>query len=233
MLCFRRISRLKEALDWYILWDSILNWIPDGFVISLRAPGGCCNLGYTHLAWKSREITFVHNIYFICLIVLKFFTEHDSVTTAVLWATFTKRWDKWWNIRGKPDLSWRRVTHIYVSKLTTIGSDNGLSPGRLQPIIWTNAGILLMGPLGTNFSEILIEIRTFSSNKMHLKMSSGNWLPYCLGRNVLKYEFRWYLILRQQPSCSPADTLHNVDVVITSKRRHFDVITSNDVVLTL
>ena len=46
---------------------------------------------------------------------------------------------------------WGRVTHICVSKLTIIGSDNGLSPGRRQAIIWTNAGILLIGPLGTNF----------------------------------------------------------------------------------
>ena len=51
---------------------------------------------------------------------------------------------------------WCRVTHICVSKLTSIGSDNGLAPGRRQAIIWTNAGILLIGHLGTNFSEILI-----------------------------------------------------------------------------
>ena len=37
---------------------------------------------------------------------------------------------------------------IYESKLTTIGSDNGLSPGQPQAIIWTNAGILLIGHLG-------------------------------------------------------------------------------------
>ena len=37
-----------------------------------------------------------------------------------------------------------RVTHICVYRLTIIGSDNGLSPGRRQAIIWTNAGILLM-----------------------------------------------------------------------------------------
>ena len=47
------------------------------------------------------------------------------------------------------------------SKLSIIGSDNGLSPARRQAIIWTNAGILLIGTLGTNFNEILIEIRTF------------------------------------------------------------------------
>ena len=56
---------------------------------------------------------------------------------------------------------WGRVTHICVNKLTIIGSDNGLSPGWRQAIIWTNAEILLIGPLGTNFSEILIEIKTF------------------------------------------------------------------------
>ena len=53
------------------------------------------------------------------------------------------------------------MTHICVSKLTIIGSDNGLSPGRRQAIIWTNAGILLIGPLGTNFSEISVEILIF------------------------------------------------------------------------
>ena len=80
---------------------------------------------------------------------------------------------------------WGRVTHICVSKLTTIGSDNGLSPGRRQAIIWTNAGILLIGPLGINFSEIIIEIITFSFDKMHLKMSSAKWRLFRLGLNEL------------------------------------------------
>ena len=61
--------------------------------------------------------------------------------------------------------SWCRVTHICVNKLTIIGSDYGLSPDRHQAIIWTNAGILLIGPSGTNFSEILIEILTLSLKK--------------------------------------------------------------------
>ena len=81
---------------------------------------------------------------------------------------------------------WGRVTHICVSRQIIIGSDNGLSPGRRQAIIWTNAGILLIRPLGTNFSEILIEIHMFSLKKIHLKMSSGKWWPFCLGLNVLK-----------------------------------------------
>ena len=60
------------------------------------------------------------------------------------------------------------MTHIWVSKLNIIGSDNGLSPGRHQAIIWTNAGILLIWPKEPDFSEILIEIHIFSFKKMHL-----------------------------------------------------------------
>ena len=80
---------------------------------------------------------------------------------------------------------WGRVTHICVSKLTITGSPNGMSPRRRQSIIWTNAGILLIGPLGTNLSEILSEIWTFSFKKKHLKTSSAKWRPFCLGLNVL------------------------------------------------
>ena len=80
---------------------------------------------------------------------------------------------------------WDRVTHICVSKLTIFVSDNGLSPGRRQAIIWTNDGILLTEPLGTKFSETLIGIQTFSFKKMHLKMSSAKWRPFCLGLKEL------------------------------------------------
>ena len=51
---------------------------------------------------------------------------------------------------------WGQVMHICIGNLAIIWSDNGFSPGRCQAIIWTNDGILLIGPLGTNFSEILI-----------------------------------------------------------------------------
>ena len=80
------------------------------------------------------------------------------------------------------------MTHICVSKLTIIGSDNGLTPGRRQAIIWTNVRILLIGPLGRNFSENLIQIQTFSFKKMHLKMSSVKRRPFWLGLNVLSHE---------------------------------------------
>ena len=60
-----------------------------------------------------------------------------------------------------------------------------MSPDRRQAIIRTNAGMLLIGTLGTDCSEILIEIYTLLFKKMHLKMSSPNWQPLCLGNNVL------------------------------------------------
>ena len=80
---------------------------------------------------------------------------------------------------------WGRVMPICVGTNTIIGSDNGLSLGRCQAIIWTNAGILLIEPLATNFSESLIEILTFSFKKMCLNVSSVKWRPSCLGLNFL------------------------------------------------
>ena len=114
-----------------------------------------------------------------------------------------------WNRHAQSLTHWGRVTHICVSKLTIIGSDNGLSPGRRQAIIWTNAGLLLIGPLGTNFSEILSEIRSFSFKKTHLKMSSAKWrlsrldlnvwttihstslYPFCFSCKIRLYQWRY------------------------------------------
>ena len=52
---------------------------------------------------------------------------------------------------------WGRVMQICIHKLTIIGSDNGLSLGRHQAIVRTKTGILLIGPLATNFNESLIQ----------------------------------------------------------------------------
>ena len=81
---------------------------------------------------------------------------------------------------------WGWVTNLYIDNLTIIGSDNGLSPGRCQAIIWTNAGLLIIGPLRRNFSEILNKINTVLSMKMRLKMPSTKWQPLCLGLKVLE-----------------------------------------------
>ena len=60
------------------------------------------------------------------------------------------------------------MMHICISNPTINGSDNGLSPGRRQVIIWTNVGISLIRPLGSNFSEMFIEILTVSLKEMCL-----------------------------------------------------------------
>ena len=126
------------------------------------------------------------------------------LVVAFIWGQFRKRYLSHhslksaylklnWNFSGANELThWGRVTHICVSKLTIIGSDNGLSPDQRQAIIWTNAGILLIGPLGTNFSEILVKILTFSFKKMRLKVSSVKRRPFCLGLNGLIGVYRGY-----------------------------------------
>ena len=90
---------------------------------------------------------------------------------------------------GCTNSHWGRVTHICVGNLTIFGPDNGLSPGRRQAIIWTNAGILLIGPWGTNFSEIVIGIHTFSFKKIHLKMPSAKWHPFCRPQCVDRFPY--------------------------------------------
>ena len=94
---------------------------------------------------------------------------------------------KWLPVHSSPNISshWGLVAHKYISRLIIIGADNGFLLGQCQAIIWTNTGILLIGPLGTNFSELLIKIYSFSFREMHLKISSGTWWPFCLGLNVL------------------------------------------------
>ena len=94
---------------------------------------------------------------------------------------------------------WGPVTHLCVSKLTIIGSDNGLSPGRRQAIIWTNDGMLLIGPLRTNFNETSIEIHVFSFKKIYLKLSSAKRRPFCPGLNVLIQSNKRQATINQTP----------------------------------
>ena len=68
---------------------------------------------------------------------------------------------------------WGRKTHICIREHASTGSDNGLSPGRRQAIIWTIAGILSIGPSGTNFCEMSVDIYTLLSKNNTSKMSSG------------------------------------------------------------
>ena len=111
------------------------------------------NAGSVSLSWN-------HNI-------MKYFDKGDA-DPSILLDNFTV-YSTTWSCHKHHLTHWGRVTHICVSKSTIIVSDNGLSPGRRQAIIWTNNGILLIRSLVTNFSEILSEIHTFSFKKMHLK----------------------------------------------------------------
>ena len=81
---------------------------------------------------------------------------------------------------------WGWVTYIFVTNVGIIGSDNGLSPVWHQAIIWTNALFLSTRLLGTKFSQIVFVIQTFLFKKMHLKMSSGKYCPFCLSLNMLR-----------------------------------------------
>ena len=94
---------------------------------------------------------------------------------------------KQWSYFSSALTHWGLATHICISKLTIIGSDNGFSSGRRQAIIWTNAGLSSIGPLKTNFSEILIKTQNFSFTKMHLKISSGKRQLFCPGGDVLNH----------------------------------------------
>ena len=93
---------------------------------------------------------------------------------------------------------WGRVTHLCVSKLTIIDPDNGLSPGRHQAIIWTNAGIFLIRALKTKFSEFSTKFTQFHSRKCIWKCRLRNGSTF-FGFNVLsamdtRYHFINYIL---------------------------------------
>ena len=63
-------------------------------------------------------------------------------------------------------------------------------PVRRQAITSTNALLLSIRPLATNFSDIWIEIQNFSFMKMHLKMSFAKCQPFCPGGDELTNAYR-------------------------------------------
>ena len=54
-----------------------------------------------------------------------------------------------------------------------------------KPFTWTNGAILSIGHLGTNFGEFYLKFKHFRWIKMHSKMSSAKWRPFCLGLDVV------------------------------------------------
>ena len=111
---------------------------------------------------------------------------HVQLHQCIVWITPTVHHLSMCDLSMSSNLTrWGWVTHICINKLTSIGS--GLSPGWHQAIIWTIVGILLIGLLGTNFSEILIKMYTFLFRKMHLEMSSGKWQLFCLSLTTFNH----------------------------------------------
>ena len=76
--------------------------------------------------------------------------------------------------------NWGWVTHIPISELTIIGSDNGLSPGRRQTITWTN----INWNLRKNFIDILSKIHIFSFKNCIWKCLA-QWWPFYRSLNGL------------------------------------------------
>ena len=130
---------------------------------------------------------------------------------------------------------WGRVTYTCVSKLAIIGSNNGLSPGRRQAIFWSNAGIVLIGRLGTNCGEILIEVHAVSfkenafeklSRPQCVKRYENNIPPTSppLGTKHVKVS----LVTTQIIACNPISYFYNNQLARNSskrKYRHYDSVT--------
>ena len=91
--------------------------------------------------------------------------------------------------------------HIYVT-WASMGSGNGLLLVRHQIITWTSADLLPVGPLWTDFSEILIRIQHFSFRKVYLTISTAKWRPFCPGRDEFDKSnelfFHWILKMRKK-----------------------------------
>ena len=65
------------------------------------------------------------------------------------------------------------VPHICVSELGSISSDNGLSPHRRQALVWVNAGILLIWPLGVNLTlGIRLQQHSHKNSKLFIHQNA-------------------------------------------------------------
>ena len=137
---------------------------------------------FIHFSFRKTWFQFLENKKHVYVMVV-IEPEKNLQNILTVFYSFIMWMFAWWYDSQITD--WGRVRINASCNLTIIGSDNGLSPGGRQAIIWTNAGKLLMGPLGTNFSEIWNEIRTFSFKKVHLKISSGKWRSFCLSLNMI------------------------------------------------
>ena len=149
---------------------------------------------YSHFADDILKLFFLNeNVWILIEISMKFVPKGpiNNISSLVQIMAWRRPGDK---PLSEPMMVWS-LTHICVTRPQWVNSlrsdeafirsDNDLSPGRCQAIIWISAGILLIRTLGTNFKEIVNKIHAFSFNKMHLEMSSAKWQQFCLGLSAL------------------------------------------------
>ena len=107
-----------------------------------------------------------------CVSTLKIIQSHGNFLRLIIICPL-RIWDFEFKVIDKsaPHVLRPRNAHM---RQYIIASDNGLSPGRRQVIIWTIAGILLNRPSRVNFNEILVEIHIFSFKEIHLKCRLQN-----------------------------------------------------------
>ena len=138
-------------------------------------------------------------------------TKHISgcVLKPTLGLTVLSNWDpnRWHIILSKLiEAKWHIVNY------GIIGSDNGLSPGQCQAIIWSNAG-LLIGLSGTNFNEISIKIHPFSFKKINLKKCIYVWriVDSLRPSDAIWHHRTWSKLVQIMPIQHQAITWNNFD----------------------
>ena len=141
-LTFSEYSTVLEQCN-YFEFNSIC------MVFPLRETGQKCCLCLTQSFINSQTIYGKNNIY--------------CVFSKIHWLTQPM----FWHNEPVSLTHWGSVMHICIYNVTSIGSDNGLSPGWCQATIWTNAGILLIGPLG--FESVICEMVAILSRPQCVK----------------------------------------------------------------
>ena len=90
-------------------------------------------------------------------------------------------------------INWGRVTHICVSKINHHWSREWFVAWSAPSHYLNQCWIIVHWNLKNKLQWNLNKICTFTFKKMHLKMSSVKWRPFCLGLNMLRT-----IIQRQQ-----------------------------------
>ena len=106
IMCYKRLCRQTSDIQVGMMFTqnspSTITMMPQQRLVVMAR--GLCNIGYpseTHLKRKSRKNSFFHKIFSCWPIVLKYCTEHGSIT-AVLYANFKRLGDSKINY-GKRD----------------------------------------------------------------------------------------------------------------------------------